>query len=162
YPEEAAGTLQGQLQRTVPGTARLEEKQAFAQQQAQAAAALLHLRQAERVWPLFHQDEDPTRRTYLIHRCAALGGDPALLARRLLGDEEKDPSARQGLLLALGEYPADQRAEVVRGPLVSRVVAAYRDDPDPGMHSATEWLLRRWQLTERLRPVDQELLRAGP
>jgi formylglycine-generating enzyme required for sulfatase activity len=162
YPEEAVGALHGQLQRTLPATAELEEKQALAQQQAQAAVALLHLGRAERVWPLFHQDADPTQRTYLIHRCAALRVDPAPLARRLLGDEEADPSVRQGLLLALGEYPADQRAEVVRGPLVDRVVGAYGDDPDPGVHSAAEWLLRRWGMADRLLPVDQELLRAGP
>jgi formylglycine-generating enzyme required for sulfatase activity len=162
YPEEAVGALHGQLERTLPGTARLEDRQALAQQQAQAAAALLHLGRTERVWPLFHQDEDPTRRTYVIHRCAALGVDPAILARRLLGNEEQDPSVRQGLLLALGEYCSDQRAEVVRGPLVNRVVGTYQDDPDPGLHSAAEWLLRRWQMLDRLTPVDQGLLRTGP
>ena len=109
-----------------------EDKQALAKQQAQAAVALLHLGRTERVWPLFHQGADPTCRTYLIHRCAALGVDPAILASRLLGDEEKDPSIRQGLLLALGEYGADQRAEVVRGPLVDRVAKDYREDTDPG------------------------------
>src|SRR6516162_4608569 len=125
YPEDAIVALQRQLERTVPPTAKLEDKQALVRQRAQAAVALLHLGRPERVWPLFHQGPDPTCPTYLIHRCAALGVNPALLARRLLGDEESDPSIRQGLLLALGEYPADQRAEVVRGSLVNRVVAAY-------------------------------------
>src|SRR5262249_45916713 len=112
--------------------------------------------------PLFHQGEDPTLRTYLIHRCAALNVDPAALGHRLLGDEEQDPSIRQGLLLALGEYQADQRAEVARGPLVERVLRDYRDDPDPGVHSAAEWLLRRWGVGERLARIDQERLRARP
>jgi formylglycine-generating enzyme required for sulfatase activity len=124
--------------------------------------ALLHLGRAERVWPLFHQGEDPTRRTYLIHRCAALGVDSAVLANRLLGGEEKDPSVRQGLLLALGEYKADQRGEVVRGPLVERVLSDYLDDPDPGVHSAAEWLLRHWGVVERLVRIDQEQLRTSP
>jgi formylglycine-generating enzyme required for sulfatase activity len=150
YPEEAPAALQGQLDRSVSP-----------QQQAQAAVALLHLGRAERVWPLFHQGADPTCRTYLIHRCAALGVDPAVLARRLLGDQEKDASVRQGLLLALGEYGADQRADVMRGPLVDRVLRDYRDDPDPGVHAGVEWLLRRWQLAERLAPLEQELLQAS-
>jgi serine/threonine protein kinase/formylglycine-generating enzyme required for sulfatase activity len=144
YPEEASVALQRHLERTVPPTAKLADKQALARQQAQAAVALLHLGRAERVWPLFRQGPDPTRRTYLIHRCAALGVDPAILARRLLGDEENDPSLRLGLLLALGEYKPDQRAEVARGPLAERLPRAYRDDPDPGVHAAVEWLLRRW------------------
>jgi serine/threonine protein kinase/formylglycine-generating enzyme required for sulfatase activity len=151
YPEEASVALQRQLERAVPPTAEAEEKQALARQQAQAAVALLHLGRAERVWPLFRQGPDPTCRTYLIHRCAALGVDPAILAGRLLG--EKDPSIRQGLLLAMGEYKADQRAEVARGPLAERLPRAYRDDPDPGVHAAAEWLLHRW---------GQELAKADP
>jgi formylglycine-generating enzyme required for sulfatase activity len=147
YPEDDSVALHGQLRRT---------SLALAEQQAQAAVALLHLGRPARVWPLFHQGADPTCRTYLIHRCAALGVDPSILARRLLGDEEKDPSARQGLLLALGEYKADQLAEVVRGRLVNGVVEAYRDDPDPGVHAAAEWLLRRWDMPDR------KLLKASP
>jgi formylglycine-generating enzyme required for sulfatase activity len=162
YPEDAPGALQGQLQRSVPPAARAEDKQALAREQAQAAVALLHLGQTERIWPLFHQGADPTCRTYLLHRCAGLKVDPALLASRLLGDEETDPSVRQGLLLALGEYGADQRAEVVRGPLPARLLTDYREDPDPGVHSGAEWLLRRWEMADRLARIDQELTRAGP
>ena len=119
--------------------------------------ALLHLGHTERVWPLFRQPEDPTVRTYLINRCAVLGVDPAILAERLLGNQENDASIRQGLLLALGEYSADQRAEVVRGPLVDHIVIAYREDSDPGIHSASEWLLRRWKLADRLTAINKEL-----
>jgi formylglycine-generating enzyme required for sulfatase activity len=150
YPEDAPAALQGQLDRSVSP-----------QQQAQVAVALLHLGRTEPVWPLFHQGADPTCRTYLIHRCAALGVDPATLASRLLGDEEKDVSVRQGLLLALGEYGADQRAEVMRGPLVDRVLRDYRDDPDPGVHAAAEWLLRQWRMADQLAPLDRELLQAS-
>jgi formylglycine-generating enzyme required for sulfatase activity len=162
YPEEAAAALHGQLRLTLPPTARQEDKEALAQQQARAGVALLHLGRTERVWPLFHQGEDPTRRTYLVHRCAEWGVDAGILANRLLGEEEKDPSIRQGLLLALGEYKADQRAEVAGGPLVDRVLGDYRDHPDPGVHSSAEWLLRQWRLARRLSRADRELLEACP
>jgi hypothetical protein len=162
YPEEAVAELHGQLERSVPSTAASEEKRALAQERAQAAVALLHLGASKQVWPLFHQGADPTCRTYLIHRCAALGVDPQILARRLFGDEEKDPSVRQGLLLALSEYKPDQRAEVARGPLAERLPRAYRDDTDPGVHSAVEWLLRRWGMADRLTPIDRELVQASP
>src|SRR5262249_12457665 len=88
YPEDAAAALSAQLHRSLPATAQPEDKEALARQQAQAAVALLHLGRTERVWPLFHQPADPTLRTYLIHRCAALGVDPTILANRLLPDEE--------------------------------------------------------------------------
>ncbi|HKI37906.1 MAG TPA: protein kinase [Gemmataceae bacterium] len=150
YPEDAPAALHAQLERSLPAGASQEEREALARQQAQAAVALLHLGRTERVWSFFHQGEDPTCRTYLVHRCVALGVDPAVLASRLLGDEEKDPSIRQGLLLALGDYSADQRAEVTRGPLLDRVQKDYRDEPDPGLHSAVKWLLRRWKMADRL------------
>jgi hypothetical protein len=197
YPEEAVAALQGQLQRTVPPTAKPEAKQALARQQAQAAVALLHLGRPEQVWPLFHQGADPTCRTYLIHRCAALGVDPQILARRVCGDEEQDPSVRQGLLLALGECGAlfaggfggtagrsvlsstggDGQVEFagqewnkihLLPPAVYETMRdwlwrCYREDPDPGVHAAAEWLLHRrpGSMRDRL-PIDRELIKARP
>jgi serine/threonine protein kinase/formylglycine-generating enzyme required for sulfatase activity len=167
YPQDAPTALHAILDRTLPTTAKLEEKELLARQQAQAAVALLHLGHAERVWPLFHQPEDPTLRTYLIHRCAELGVDPTILANHLLRDAEKDASVRQGLLLALGGYSADQRAEVLRGPFADYLLTAYREDIDPGIHSAVEWLLYRWKMrrgliADRLVKIDQELAKQGP
>src|SRR5262249_12678013 len=43
-----------------------------------------------------------------------------------------------------------------------RILTAYRDDPDPGVHSGAEWLLRRWQMGDRLAPIDQQLVKASP
>jgi hypothetical protein len=130
-----------------PGAGKLRQASGYARRPRDFEESL-HLGRADRVWPLFHQGADPTRRTYLIHRCAALSVDPEYLARHLLG---KDPSVRQGLLLALGEYKADQLRKAAQGFVVNRVLREYRDDPDPGVHSAAEWLLRRWGMGERLR-----------
>jgi serine/threonine protein kinase/formylglycine-generating enzyme required for sulfatase activity len=159
YPDEAVHELHAQLDQTLPPAAKVEDKQALALRQALAAVALLRLDHAARAWPLFHQGQDPTCRTYLIHRCAPLGVDPAVLAGRVLAGEEKDASARQGLLLALGEYAADQRTEVVWGPFGERLPRLYRDDADPGVHSAAEWLLRRWEMADRLTRIEELLPR---
>jgi formylglycine-generating enzyme required for sulfatase activity len=156
YAEETDAELHGQLQRTLPPTANTEEKRALARQQARAAVALLQLGRPRQVWPLFHQGADPTFRTYLIHYCAELGVDPATLTDGLSATTD-DPSAFQGVLLALGEYDADQRAEVVRGPLVGRILYTYQYDHDPGVHSAAEWLLRRWKMTDKLANIDQQI-----
>jgi formylglycine-generating enzyme required for sulfatase activity len=51
---------------------------------------------------------------------------------------------------------------VAREPLVDRLLRDYRDDPDPGVHAAAEWLLRRWEMGERLARANLELSRAGP
>jgi serine/threonine protein kinase/formylglycine-generating enzyme required for sulfatase activity len=159
YPEDAAAALSAQLDRSLPATAEQEHKEALARQQAQAAVALLQLGRSARVWPLFHQPGDPTLRTYLIHRCAALGVDLTILENHLLRGEEKDNSIRQGLLLALGEYSADQRAELVSVRGFDQFRKVYWEDSDPGIHSAAEWLLRRWLPGYTLR--NQELTKAS-
>src|SRR5262249_48190044 len=54
-------------------------------------------------------------------------------------------SARRVLLLALGEFGEDRLPRIEREALVPRLLEWYRDDPDPGIHGATDWLLRQWQ-----------------
>ena len=38
-----------------------------------------------------------------------------------------------------------------------RLLQLYRDDPDPGIHGAAEWLLRQWQTSDELKEIDKEL-----
>jgi serine/threonine protein kinase/formylglycine-generating enzyme required for sulfatase activity len=162
YPEDAYAALHEILAQSLPPAAKQQHKEILARQKAQAAVALLHLGRAERVWPLFHQPEDATCRTYLIHKCAQLNLDPAILVNRLLSKEEKDPSVRQGLLLALGEYGDEQRIEVVRfRGFDQHLIRAYETDPDPGVHSAVDWLLHRWRMASLIAEFDQKLAKTN-
>jgi formylglycine-generating enzyme required for sulfatase activity/serine/threonine protein kinase len=113
---------------------------ALASQQANGAAALLQLGDAERVWPLLQHSPYPDRRSYLVQRLAPLGIDATSLVQRL--EEEQDVSARRTLVLALGEYTAEQMPAELRTRLVPRLLEWYRSDPDPGLHGAIDWLLR--------------------
>jgi serine/threonine protein kinase/formylglycine-generating enzyme required for sulfatase activity len=169
YRREVGGELRLILKHELPATAKQKDREELLRQKAQAAIALIHLEfpeiwvdlprpvrmPPEVVWPLFQQTEDPTLRTYLIHRCAALGVDPEFLARVFRFYQEAHPSLRQGLLLAMGEYNADQRAELARDGFIAELFTTYIDDPDPGVHSAAEWLLRRWGMSNRLPNVDR-------
>jgi formylglycine-generating enzyme required for sulfatase activity len=143
------------------------DKDSLARRQAQAAAALLKWDQGERVWPLLRLSPDPRLRTYLLHRLGQLHAEPRALLDRL--ERETDVSARRALVLSLGEYTAEQLPEEVRRPVVARLLQWYRDDPDPGVHSAIDWLLRYgkegltprkldWQQGDALGRIDLELL----
>src|SRR5207249_4199581 len=105
-----------------------------------AAVALLHLGQPEGVWPLLRHTEHPDLRTHLLHRAGWLGVDVRLLLDRLAAEE--DSSARQALILALGEYTTAQLPAPLRREWTARLLRWYRDDPDPGVHGAIDWLLR--------------------
>jgi serine/threonine protein kinase/formylglycine-generating enzyme required for sulfatase activity len=132
------------------------DKDVLALRQAQAAVALLRLGQDERVWPLLRHSADPRVRSFLIHRLGPLGSDPGTLLRRL--EEEHDVSIRRALLLCLGEFGEDRLPLSQRQTLAVELLRTYRDDPDPGIHGAAEWLLRRWGYAADLAKIDKELV----
>jgi formylglycine-generating enzyme required for sulfatase activity len=137
------------------------DKERAAKRQANAGVALLRLDpgQADTVWPLLRYSPDPRVRTWLLHRIAPLGADPALVLGRLgksLG-RELEPSERRALLLCLGEFGDKALPPAERAKLVPDLLAAYRDDPDPGLHGALAWLLRRWGAAGALGKIDQGL-----
>src|SRR5262249_14802055 len=119
------------------------EQIALAKGQARAAVTLLRLDQPDRLWLLLQLGPDPSARTYAIHLIRLFGIDPQLLVRRL--HEERDVSARRAILLALGEFRADSLPDLARARLITELQQLFQDDPDSGIHSSVEWLLRRWE-----------------
>jgi formylglycine-generating enzyme required for sulfatase activity len=138
--------------------ARLDD--VLARRQGHLATALARLGVSERVWPLLRHSDDPNLRTELIHDLAKFGVDPGVMIERL--KVEPDVSARRALLLALGEYPTDQVPADDRRTLIPTLLAWYRDDPDPGVHSGVDWLLRqKWDQGQGLERIDRELAGRG-
>jgi formylglycine-generating enzyme required for sulfatase activity/tRNA A-37 threonylcarbamoyl transferase component Bud32 len=137
----------------------------LARRRANCAVALLRLGRPEPVWRLLCHSAYPDTRTFLIRLCAPLGVDARLLAGRL--EDEPDVSARRALLLALGDYTAEQLG-TLPATLAPRLLGWYRDHPDPGLHAAIGWLLghsregplpRRadWNEVAAVRRIDGEL-----
>jgi formylglycine-generating enzyme required for sulfatase activity len=119
--------------------------------------ALAALGRVEKVWPLLRHTPDPTRRSYLIDRLGPGGIEARALIDRLSPEREPDVSARRALLLALGEFDQSQLLPAEREALAPRLLALYRDDPDPGIHGASGWLLRHWGQQEKVKAIDREL-----
>jgi formylglycine-generating enzyme required for sulfatase activity/tetratricopeptide (TPR) repeat protein len=147
------------------------DRDALARRQANAAAVLLHLGRPGQVWPLLQHTPVPDLRSHLVHRLGPLAVDPGLLIDRLKA--EADPSARRALVLALGEYTAEHLPRRLRRDLTSLLLRWYRDDPDPGVHGAIDWLLRHdregplprklsWRQRPALERIDSELAGKGP
>jgi hypothetical protein len=84
---------------------------------------------------------DPRLRYHLLHGFGPCRVDPAVLAAEL---GSADDAVRAALLLALGDYTPGAIPDPLPASLRDRAAALLRDDPDPGVHSAAEWLLRRW------------------
>jgi serine/threonine protein kinase/formylglycine-generating enzyme required for sulfatase activity len=139
-------------ERCEPG-ASAEAQVALARRQANAGAALVALGRAQKVWPLLKHSPDPTLRSYLIERLGPVGAEANVLANRLSREEEV--SIRRAILLALGEFGPERLPSAERDKLIPRLIPLYRDDPDPGIHGAAEWLLRQWGQETRLREAEQ-------
>jgi formylglycine-generating enzyme required for sulfatase activity len=145
---DATGAVQAASvwHRPVPGE---EAKEALARRQAMAAVALLQLGEAGPVWPLLRHRPDPRLRSWLIHGLGQAETDAGLLLDRL--EVEQDESARRALLLAVADCagpPSSRRAS-------ARALALFRDDPDPGVHSAARFLLERAGSHDEIRAVDR-------
>jgi formylglycine-generating enzyme required for sulfatase activity len=125
--------------------------------QANAAVALAALGRWEKVAPLLRHTPDPTLRSYLIDRLAPGGVEARSLVDRLGPDREPDVSARRAVLLALAEFGPQQLLPAEREALAPRLLALYRDDPDPGIHGAVGWLLRQWGQQAQVEGIDRAL-----
>jgi len=160
HGEHGLMLLDTELNKQLPADAKDKDNEKLAKRQVNAAVALLRMERAEKVWPLLKHRPDPRVRSYLIHRLSPLGADPRAIIRRL--DEEQEVSIRRALLLSLGEFGPDQLSADDREPLLPKVLQLYRDDPDPGLHGAAEWLLRQWQKDKRLKEMNEKWAKDQP
>jgi formylglycine-generating enzyme required for sulfatase activity len=131
-------------------------KEQLAKRQANGAVALLRLGQAQRVWPLLQHRPDPRLRSYLIHRLSPLGADPQTLVRQVQA-ADVEVSIRRALLLGLGSFDEQQLPAAERAALLPQLLRVYRDEADPGLHAAAQWLLRRWKQEAEMQKIDAAL-----
>jgi formylglycine-generating enzyme required for sulfatase activity len=154
------------LEEPKPAEDRLAERDALAKRQAEAATALLRLGQSELVLPLLRHSPDTSLRSYLVRDLGRAEVSPDTIIRRL--GVEPEASVRRALILSLGGFSGGQLPTDRRKQLVALLLRLYRADPDPGIHSAVDWLLRYgrqgltnrkldWQQGETLRAIDREL-----
>ncbi|HET9219483.1 MAG TPA: SUMF1/EgtB/PvdO family nonheme iron enzyme [Terriglobia bacterium] len=125
---------------------------AVAKQQADSAVNLLRSGQADAAWRLLRQTADNSARSYLIHYLGAMDVDAPVIVRRL--QREGDVSVRRALILSLGGFGPSQMPAVSRQQLIPKLLDWYRNDPDVGIHSAIDWLLRHGSRGEKSRNLD--------
>jgi formylglycine-generating enzyme required for sulfatase activity len=125
------------------------------------AVLQLTLGRQEAVWPLMKHASDPTLRTSIIHRLTPLAIGPQQLAARLR--REEDVAIRRAMLLGVGELVGDPKRRTTRSaelrradPLAPELLETYRNDPDPGIHAAAEWTLRRYEQEDPIARIDHQ------
>lgn len=155
HGDDAVAAMDRVLSRSTAAHATDSEREDAARQQANAAVALLRLGRTEKVWPLLEHRADPSIRTHIIHLLGPVGPDPRLVTDRLA--EQTELSIRRALILCLGEFSDNDLAAAKRESLIGDLLEMYRDEPDPGLHGALEWLLRKWGQREGCRKIDEKV-----
>jgi formylglycine-generating enzyme required for sulfatase activity len=150
---EAYAQLEKRLADESAPDASAEKKLELTKRQANIGVGLLVMDRGEKVWPLLKHSPDPTLRSYLIERFAPGGVAAEILLKRL--DQENDDSIRRALLLSLGEYGLDRLQPAGRQNLLIRILDLYRNDPDPGIHGAARWLLKKWGDAAKVKEIDE-------
>jgi len=123
--------------------------------QAKAAVALIRMGRAEKLWSLLKHSPDPSLRSDLVNSLAPLGVEPGLLISKL--NRESNVSIRRALILSLGEVGEGRLSTTERDAWTKKLIDLYRNDPDPGIHGASDWLLRQWRNENQVRGIDKEL-----
>jgi eukaryotic-like serine/threonine-protein kinase len=135
-------SLVAELDRQPARSASEQAKNELASQQANCAVTLLLLGRPRAVWSLLKESPEPRVRGFLIDRIEPLGVDPAVLVDRLR--EENDLWIRRALLLVLADYHGKTLSAAERESLATGLLATFQSDPDPGIHSAAELVLRKY------------------
>jgi serine/threonine protein kinase/formylglycine-generating enzyme required for sulfatase activity len=131
-----------------------ERRDQLAKRQANAAVALLRMNQPAKVWPLLRHSSDPRVRSYLVHRLSPLRADAKAIVQRL--EEEPDLTIRRALMLSLGEFGEKDFPPNERKAMLPKLQEMYRTEADPGLHAASEWLLRTWKQEAWLKLTNDE------
>ena len=162
-----------------PARDRERIKDQEAARRACAAIALVRLGESQSVWPLLRHNADPRLRSFIVNWLRPLARHPG--ARRRVRPTAREPPAREilatgvsGNLLVrsrrLGMPGHHSVLDVTirsrslrrnRKSRIARLLALYETDPDPGIHGATEWTLRRWGEGKRIAEKDVALRGAG-
>ena len=135
--------------------------------QAETATVWMALGQDDTIWSLTRHDPDPTLRTHLIHRLSPLAVDVEDVVPTI--SEQQDLSVQRAMLLVVGCLAGtdEQRLNATRPrvepsqEMIRELIRICRETPDPGVHSAAEWALRRFNREADAIKVSNELVSTG-
>ena len=124
-------------------------------QKASAAVLLLAMNEEFDLESICRFSRNTTIRNHFLKRFAVTEMATARLTKLL--NQNADSSVRFSVLLALG----DSRRRILFGqdddPLLNQVVEIFRSDPHHGVHSAAEWVLRKWGAQQSIDEISTTL-----
>ena len=152
--------LQNEFDASAANAMSTDEQNRIAKRRAYAAVALVEVGVTEPlISVLSAKTDNPTLGSYIEDRLSVLAVHPEILCRLL---DTPDVALRAALVRSLAGMKPDQISREVRESAIRAFTKMFQTDPDPGVHSATEWALRKWGLTDRLVQMSRELATSDP
>ena len=118
----------------------------FVNARSNMITSLLLLEEIERALPFFMHTSDPTLRNSLIENVAQ-ARIPFRSVSAVIENPSVEPDVKQAMILALGAYPNEAILPEDRPKLVAMLREVFHADPDAGVHSASEWAMKSWNVT---------------
>jgi formylglycine-generating enzyme required for sulfatase activity len=125
------------------------------QGRARCAVALLRLNDYAAARHVLDHGHEPIARNYAIHGLRDGGIPPERIHQWL--ESETNPSVRQALLLGVGTYEPREISETLTDQITQSAARSFQEDPNAGVHSAAEWLLRRWNHSPLVATIEREV-----
>lgn len=147
-------TLLAELDRKVSGSDPIMRNR-IAHRRANAAGMLIRL-DLERGWSQLRHDSNPRTRSYLIERMSKFVRDSDVIMNRI--GKENRPDVRAALILALHQFesiPPYPREQI--RTYSNKLVRIWREDPNPEVHAATDWILRHCNEEDDLRDAARQI-----
>jgi formylglycine-generating enzyme required for sulfatase activity len=140
-----------------------DQKDRLARRRANATLLLRSLGDEEHLWPKLAHDPDPRLRSFLLDHLYQIPGPTSDWLARLT--DEPDAGIRQALILVLGSKAAPPQSVEQQAQLRDTLLRIFRDDSDPGVHSAAQWTLSelgcRSELDQAAGDLAQQGIREG-
>jgi formylglycine-generating enzyme required for sulfatase activity len=134
---------------------------------AHGAMVWMALGRQETVWQMLKSSPNPSTRSHVVHALGPLVISPEELVAEQA--RQSDDAIRQSMLLIAGEIVGTPDQRNLRSETLRKETATvpvlfnlYSDDPDPGVHAATDWLLLRYGLADARDRLDQRLASRAP
>ncbi|MCA9196521.1 MAG: SUMF1/EgtB/PvdO family nonheme iron enzyme [Planctomycetales bacterium] len=129
-----------------------EELEQSVTRRSNAAAGLISLGEMDWTLAMLRDPQNAAVRERMIHRFAPLNVDPQMLWNQWL--VEGNLAVQRALTMSLGEYEYPSPPDL---NYIERLVAIYERETDPGLRSASEWLLRKLRMDSRITETDTQL-----
>jgi eukaryotic-like serine/threonine-protein kinase len=122
------------------------------ERQAWAVIALATIGRPDALVTALDHQLDPRLRTVAIQKIVTLKLAPRVLHERLAW-AKLGPAQRQAVLLVWAESRRDSVSPSIREDVLEKARESFQVDLDPGVHSAAELLIRRWDSGSLPRPA---------